>query len=112
MDNIVHNRPPVGHHNAFEAPFPAQDRGVQVIVGRRPVTVHRVVRSHDRVRTALFDGDFEAFQINLAQCAFRHNRIDLAAVFLLVVAGKMLQRSIRAAFVDPAGACSSEDSGD
>ena len=59
--------------------------------------VDRVVRGHDRIRSAFLHGDFKALQVNFPQRALGYDRIDLTPVLLLVVAGKMLQRRVGAA---------------
>ncbi|MNE49792.1 hypothetical protein D3C80_1443340 [compost metagenome] len=63
--------------------------------------VNRVVGSHNRIGASLPYCDFKAFQVDLPKGSLRHDRIHLAAMLLLVIAGEMLQRSVRAASHHP-----------
>ncbi|MNJ46673.1 hypothetical protein D3C77_418080 [compost metagenome] len=101
MNNIIHDRPPIRHYNPLKAPFSAQNRRVQIVVRSGPMPINRVIRGHDRIRAAVLHSDFEALQIDFPQGAFGYDRVHLAPVLLLVVAGKMLQCGVRSAFNDP-----------
>ncbi|MNI29291.1 hypothetical protein D3C73_831060 [compost metagenome] len=68
------------------------------------MSVNRIIGGHDRVGSALFYRNLKALQINLTDRTFRYNGIHLAAVLLLVIAGKVFEGGIRAAFHNSARA--------
>ena len=90
---------PVCDDEAFEAPVPAQHVGQQPFVFGAEGAVDLVVCAHDRPRLGLFDGYFKRGEIDFAQRAFVHNRIDLHAARFLIVARKMLERGAHALFL-------------
>ena len=97
---VIHGGPPVRHHNSPIPPFIPQNCGIQIIVGRAPVTIYRIIGGHQAVRPAFLHCDLKASQIKLPQCPFRHRRIYLITFRLLAVAGKMLDGGMGASSPD------------
>ena len=86
-------RPPVCHHNTFKAPLLPENGGQKIIAAGIAFAVQRIVGGHNRAGSALLHRDFKALQVNLTQSSRRHQRLNVIAVFLLIVAGKMLDGS-------------------
>ena len=85
--------PPVGHHDAVEAPLVAEDCGQQVVFLLGVFAVKLVVRRHHRPRFPFLDGNLEIFKIEFPQCTVAYARIVFQAVNLLVVGREMFDRS-------------------
>ena len=57
------------------------------------LAVYEVVRAHDRFRLGLFYGNLEALQENFTGSTFADVGVHMVSVVLLIVKGKMLDRS-------------------
>ena len=86
-------RAPVGDNNAFKSPFVTKHVGKQPFVFCAVGAVQAVVCRHNRPGLCLFDRVFKRRQVNFAQGAFVHNRVDGHAAGFLVVRGKVLNGS-------------------
>ena len=62
------NTNPVSHHDTFIAPVVTQNLRQQVVVTHRILTIDFVIRSHNRPRVTLTDGNLEALQVELTGC--------------------------------------------
>ena len=82
---------PVAHHEAAEAEVAAEDGGEQVAALHTLLAVDHIVRTHHRPGIALTHGYLEGLQVELAQGSLGDAHIDVLAVGLLVVHGKMLE---------------------
>ena len=93
---------PVGDDHAVVAPIAAEDvlHQVHILVGVGAVEL--VVRGHDGARLALFDGDLEPGEVDLAQGALVDDGVDDHAALLLVVGGKVLDAAGDALLLDAA----------
>ena len=76
---------PVGHHDALEAPFVAEDGGQEVDLLLGVFAVHLVVGGHHGPGIGLLHGDLEVLQVDLAEGALADAGVVLVAVRLLVV---------------------------
>ncbi|GAB4057498.1 hypothetical protein GCM10028775_61060 [Catellatospora paridis] len=90
--DAVHDRAPVGHDQAHEAPLVAQHLREQPVVLRGVHPVDAVVRAHDGPRLGLLHDPLERAQVHLAQGALVDVGADPHAVGLLAVDREVLER--------------------
>ena len=81
---------PVGHEDAFEAPFALEHLEIEEFVLRGVDAVDQVVGVHDRVDVAFGDGGLEGGQIDFAHGALVDVGAGVVAIVLLVVEGECL----------------------
>ena len=84
---------PVRHHQSAIAPLIPQHCLQQLLVLRGIISVHLVVSCHHAPGIGLFHGNFKSPQVDLPQSPLTDNGIHQAPVCLLIVDGKMFQRS-------------------
>ena len=94
----VMDRPPVGHHQAVEAPFLAQRLGQEPAVLGRVDVVDSVVRAHQRCRVRSLDYSFEYTEVHFPQGSFIDSRIYAHSIGFLIVGGEVFHRG-----PDPSG---------
>ena len=93
---------PVGHHEALEAPFVAENRGLQVLALGGVGAVDLVVGAHHGPGVGFLDGDLEALQVDFALGARGDDGVVPGAVRLLVVVGEMLDGGAHVVLLDAA----------
>ena len=93
---------PVGHHEALEAPFVAEDGGLQVLALGSVGAVDLVVGAHHGPGVGFLDGDLEALEVDLALGARGDDGVVAGAVRLLVVVGEMLDGGAHVVGLDAA----------
>ena len=81
---------PVCDHGALEAPLIAKDVFQQMLVFVGVDTVYLVVAAHNGFSAALFDGDFEASEVDLAESSFIYYRVHGHTAKFLAVYCEML----------------------
>lgn len=64
-------------------------------------TVDDIIACHNQTRVSFFHRNFKSTQIQLPQRPFRDDALGLHPLVLLIVAGKMLDRSGHAIFMHP-----------
>ena len=87
---------PVGHHQALETPFLAQQRGQQIVAFGGVRAVHEVVARHHRPGLRLLHRELKPLQVDFAQGPLAHRRVQLHAVEFLVVHGEVLDAGAHA----------------
>jgi hypothetical protein len=87
---------PVRHHQAFEAPFVAQDAGEQRRMFGGISAIDQVVGAHHRPRLRLAHRDLEGRQVDLVQAALVDIRAGGHAFGFLAVRREVLQRRAHA----------------
>lgn len=102
---------PVGYDDSVEPPAVAQDSVEQPVVMAAVLMPYPVVGAHDGPRSAVGDPAAESGQIDFEQGAVGERHIDIAAPFLLIVEGKMLQAGSNAVALDSADIRDGELSG-
>ena len=88
--HAIHDRSPIGDHQAVESPLLTQERGEETLVLTGIHAVDLVVGAHQRPRTGLLDGHFEGRQVDLTQGALIHFGTHAEPIGFLVVHGEVL----------------------
>src|SRR5699024_2498129 len=86
----VVDRIPIADDDAVKAPLAAKYVRQQKLVLGGERAVDAVVGRHHHRRLALFDGDLERFEIDLAQRALVYDGVDRVAERLLIVDREVL----------------------
>ena len=92
--------PPVGHHNALEAPIVPEDFVQEPVAFGSENTVDSIIGAHERPGLRLADHHLKGLQIDFPGGALADENVDAIAVGLLVVDGKMLHRNAHTIALD------------
>ena len=93
---------PVGHHYALEAPFVAEDIRKQVIAAVGVLSIDLVIGTHDSPWLRFLHSYLEGLEVNLPCSSLRHYGVRTETAGLLVVEGKVFERSANTVILDTA----------
>src|SRR5580704_967867 len=80
---------PIRYQHPIESPFGLQHHIVEETVLGTIVAVDLVVRVHDGTHFRNSHSRFKRWQVNLSQCPFRHDHIDVLPINFLIVGSEM-----------------------